>query len=147
MKLIDYTGKLNIHEKYLEIIDKLENKTEYIEIVILDEKDKNELVNQFSKDIILKTKVSKWWGTETTAINNLYKIKSSKELFKSLRQYETFCKYHEYGTDNKSLKFEDYSELTNFGADDIAFYSKNDECLLFTTTHEGFITINEELVI
>ena len=95
MNIIDYTGKLNNHEEYIKI---------------------------------------------------LQKIKASKELFDYLTQYETFCKYYEYGTTPKSLSRGDYSEITDFGYDDIAFYDKKDEILLCTTTHEGYISISDAIV-
>lgn len=147
MKLIDYTGKLNDHEKYIKIIDKLQKECKYVEVVILDERDSNELINKFKKDIILSKKVSKWFGTETSQVNNLYRIKATIELFKYLKKYETFCKYFslEEVENNENFK-EDYFEITDFGIDDIAFYDENDEYLLYTTTHEGFITISDKII-
>jgi len=136
----DYTGKLNNHKKYLKVLSVLEKETKYIEIVLIDEKETNDLVEKFKEDIISTKIVSSWWGTETEAKNKLVKIKASKELFEYLKQFETFCKYH------ASLLRGDYSEITDFGYDDIAFYNENDEMLLCTTTHEGYIMINEKLV-
>ena len=34
MNFQDYTGKLNTHQEYLEILDKIEPKCKYIEIVV-----------------------------------------------------------------------------------------------------------------
>lgn len=140
MNIVDYTGKLNTHEEYIKILEKLKEKCEYIEIVIIDEREDNELVKEFKEDIIEKQKVSEWWGTETQAINNLYKIKSSEKLFKYLEKYETFCKY--YSSEEKG----DTNETTDFGYDDIAFYDEKNNYLLMTTTHEGYIAINEKLI-
>lgn len=145
INMIDYTGKLNDHEKYIEIINKIKIKCNYIEIVIIDGKKSNELVDNFSKDIIETKRVSSWWGTKTNKKNNLYKIKATNNLFDYLEKYETFCKYFEYGSNNESLKRGDYSLITDFGIDDIAFYDENDNYLLFTTTHEGYIAVNKEL--
>ena len=39
----------------------------------------------------------------------------------------------------------DRSETTDFGYDDIAFYDKDNRCLLNTTTHEGYIMIDDDL--
>ena len=135
----DYTGKLNNHRKYLKVLNVLEKETKYIEIVLIDEKETNDLVEKFKQDIISTEFVSSWWGTETEAKNKLVKINASKELFEYLKQFETFCKY------KSSLLRGDYSEITNFGDDDIAFYDENDEILLCTTTHEGYIMINDKL--
>lgn len=139
MNIIDYSGKLNNHDQYVKILKKLEEKCTYIEIVHLDERKNNELVEKFNGDILEIKKVSKWWGTETSSTNNLYKIKATKELFTYLEKYETFCKYHLSENGN-------YNEITDFGFDDIAFYDKNNNYLLFTTTHEGDIAINQELL-
>jgi len=145
MNIIDYTGKLNNHEEYIKILEKIEAKCKYIEVVIIDKRKSNELVDAFSSDILEHKKVYEWWGTKTNSANNLYRIRASKELFDYLSQYETFCKYYEYGTTPKSISRGDYSEITDFGYDDIAFYDKNDNYLLFTTTHEGYISISDIL--
>lgn len=141
MKLLDYTGKLNNHDEYLKILEKLKDKSKYIEIVIIFEKGNNELVDTFKNDIIFSKKVSKWWGTESSAVNNLYRIKASNELFDYLTKFETFCKY--FVADNKY--YYDRQITTNFGEDDIAFFDDNDIPLLFTTTHESYIYIREDL--
>lgn len=134
---MDYTGLLNEHDKYLNVLDKLEKKTDYIEIVLIDGKDTNEFVDYFNDDIFKVDYVSSWWGTEIVGKNKLVRIKSSKNLFGRLREYETFCKCYE------SLNG-DYNEITNFGYDDIAFYDKDNNILLCTTTHEGFIMFDEK---
>ena len=146
MAIIDYTGKLNNHKEYINILDKIEFKCKYIEIVVIDGRKSNELIDKFSDDILDIKKVKKWWGTETRVSNYLYKINSSEEIFEYLRNFETFCKYYEYGSNNESLRRGDYSEITDFGLDDIAFYDKYNICLLCTTTHEGYIVINEEIM-
>mgnify|MGYP003474995305 CR=1 FL=1 len=146
MNIIDYTGKINNHEEYIKILDKIKPICKYIEIVVIDGKENNELVDKFSEYIIDTKKVSKWWGNETSIVNNLYKIRASEEFFDYLKKYETFCKYYEYGTTKESLTRGDYSEITNFGYDDIAFYDEFDNYLLFTTTHEGNIAINDKIL-
>ncbi|MBE6151899.1 MAG: hypothetical protein E7165_01125 [Firmicutes bacterium] len=145
MKMIDYTGKLNNHEEYINVIKKIEDKCKYIEIVVIDGRKSNKFIDEFSDDILSVKKVSEWWGTLTKSVNNLYRIKATKEIFTYLRKYETFCKYYEYGSTKESFRRGDYSEVTDFGLDDIAFYDENNNCLLCTTTHEGYILINETL--
>lgn len=140
MELVDYTGKMNDHSKYVEILNHLESKTKYIEIVLIDEKKTNDLVEKFKADIRGTTIVSEWWGTITVAKNKLIKIIASKELFDYLKTFETFCKYY-----TSSFKG-DRSVITDFGYDDIAFYDDNNDMLLCTTTHEGYITIRKDLI-
>ena len=138
MNLIDNTGKLNNHSEYLDVLKYLELKTKYIEVVLIDKKKTNHLVDKFSEDIVSINNVSEWWGTKTTVKNKLIKIKASPELFEYLRKFETFCKYY--------MSYRgDRTETTDFGIDDIAFYNKRDEILLCTTTHEGYIMIKDDL--
>ena len=137
--MIDYTGKLNTHNEYLEILNILKRKTNYIEIVLIDEKKTNDLVEKFKSDIISQKIVSSWWGTETVAKNKLIKIQVTDNLFEYLSNFETFCKYY------SNYIRGDYCETTDFGIDDIAFYNKNDNCLLCTTTHEGYISVSKNL--
>ena len=108
----------------------LETKCNYVEIVILDGRESNELVDKFNNDILEIRKVSKWWGTETKTVNNLYKIKATKNFFTYLEKYETFCKYY-------VSKNGDYNGITDFGYDDIAFYDENNNYLLFCWNYRG----------
>lgn len=48
MKIVDYTGKLNHHQEYIEVIKCLENKCKYIEYVLVDE---NEI--EFLKNLMI----------------------------------------------------------------------------------------------
>lgn len=137
--MIDYTGKLNSHEQYINVLKALESKTKYIEIVLIDEKETNYLVDKFRNDIVSTKIVSEWWGTITVAKNKLFRIEKTNELFDYLKTFETFCKYH------VSYSRGDSSEITDFGYDDIAFYDENNNVLLCTTTHEGYITIKKDL--
>ena len=149
MELTDYTGKLNDHESYLDILNRIDKKCEYIEVVILDEKESNDLIEKFRNDIISVKKVKEWWGTEVVSLepcNYLYRLKYSKKLYNYLSKFETFCKYFEYGTTKKSLEYGDYREITDFGVDDIAFYDQNGNYLLWTTTHEGYILVNDKII-
>lgn len=142
MELLDYTGKLNNHEEYLNVLNKLEFKTKYIEIVILDGRKSNDLLIKFKDNVVFIKKVSKWWNTEIRGTNYLYRLKISNELFEYLSKFETFCKYYEA---DDFLQY-DRCEITDFGIDDIAFYDDNDLPLLCTTTHEGYILIREDLM-
>lgn len=139
MKLMDYTGKLNNRSEYLNVIKQLESKCQYIEYVLVDEDD-TIFIENFKNLIISSNLKNKWWGTKSSQKNKIYKLKSSKEIFKYLRQFETFCKY----TSNKT-NYGDIVENTSFGINDIAFFDDKELPLLFTTTHEGYITIREDL--
>lgn len=137
MKLLDYTGKLNSHDEYLRIVKCLENKCKYIEYVLVDEDDK-EFAERFESLIISEKFKNRWWGTKSSGKSKIYTLKASKEIFKYLKQFETFCKYTV--SDNG-----DIAEETDFGINDIAFFDDKDVPLLFTTTHEGYIMLREDL--
>ncbi|MCX4365700.1 MAG: hypothetical protein OSJ70_08020 [Bacilli bacterium] len=138
MRLIDYTGKLNNHDDYLAIINKLENNCQYIEYVLINDEE-IELLEKFEDCIISFESKNKWWGTKSSQKNKVYKIKASKEIFKYLKQFETFCKY----TMSSSS---DIVEETDFGLNDIAFLDEKEIPLLFTTTHEGYITVRDDIL-
>ena len=50
MSLIDYTSKLNSHKEYIDILEKIQLRCKYIEIVSIDGKVSNKIIE---KDIIL----------------------------------------------------------------------------------------------
>ncbi len=137
MKLVDFTGKLNTHSEYLQVIKQLENKCKYIEYVLIDE-DEREFIERFESLIISVKLNNKWWGTKSGGKSEIYKLKASKEVFKYLSRFETFCRYI-------SSDKGDTAEETAFGINDIAFFDDKELPLLFTTTHEGYITVRDDL--
>lgn len=138
---IDYSDKLNDHESYLNILKLLQKKCDYIELLIIDGKDKesNPIVREFKDDIILVRKGDEGYST----LNNIVYLKSSKKIFDYLAQYETFCKFYK---DKKVENDCDRYENTDFGFDDIGFYDKDGNILLGTITHECSIGISDELL-
>ena len=101
--------------------------------------DETELIGKFKNFIISSTSKNKWWGTKSSKKSKIYIIKSSKEIFNYLKRFETFCKYI-------ILNDGDIVEETEFGINDIAFFDDKEIPLLFTTTHEGYITIRDDLL-
>ena len=137
MELADYSGKLNSHADYLNILKLLKRKSKYIEYVLVDEDD-TRIIDKF-KDLIVSVQLkNKWWGTKSSKKSKVYKLTASKELFQYLQKFETFCKYT---VSDKG----DIAESTDFGFNDIAFFDDKDLPLLFTTTHEGYIAVRNDL--
>lgn len=132
---VDYSGKLNKHQDYLKMLNILEEKCNYIGITY-----DHELVKMFEKDIIQTTNTNEWWGIETSITATVTFIKTSKELFAQLKKYETFCKY-----EDTQYLFDDPVKLTEYGISDIAFYNNQNNILLRTNTHEGFIDVTEQI--
>lgn len=128
---ITYDGLLNDHKEYLRMLDILEDNSSFIGIT-----SGHELIDLFKNDIIKEEKTDIWWGNASSKEETIYFIKSSKELFNSLRKYETFCKmiFKDDGTF--------YNETTDFGISDIAFFDERGKLLLYTVTHEGFISVD-----
>lgn len=137
MELVDYTGKINSHKEYLNTLKQLEIKSQYIEYVIINDEE-TEIIDKFSDYVTEIKQKNKWWGTKSSAKAKIYKIKTSKDLFNYLKKFETFCKY------TVSI-YGDIAENTDFGINDIAFFDDKEMPLLFTTTHEGYITIRNDL--
>lgn len=138
MQLIDYTGKLNEHEKYLKIISLLEEKSKFMEYILIYDGD-TKLIDKFSSEIISVRFKNKWWGTKSSKSVKIYRFRVNEEIFNYLKKFETFCKYV---VSNNG----DYVIETNFGINDITFYDDEDLPLLFTTTHEGYIMIRDDLL-
>lgn len=137
MQLVEYND-LNSHAEYLKIIGLLERKSEYIEYVLVDEDD-TRLVDKFSDYVISLRQKNEWWGTKSAQKAKVYKIKASKELFQYLRKFDTFCKF-------TTTISGDIAKITNFGINDIAFFDNHELPLLFTTTHEGYVSIRDDLL-
>lgn len=137
---IDYSGKLNNHIDYLNMLKLLDKKCNYIEIVLIDGKETNDLVNQFQSDILNISKVNSWCGNMTNGYNKKIKINYSNELFKYLKTKETFCKFATLPEKGDVVNF------TDFGLDDIAFFDESTFPLLFTTTHEGYIYVRDDIL-
>lgn len=138
MKLTDYTGKLNSHQEYLEILKYLKKKCRYIEYVLVDGED-TAFIKTFESSIISLENKNKWQGTKSSRKSPVYILKASEEIFDRLRKYETFCKYI------NDAESGDIAESTDFGINDIAFFDEKELPLLFTTTHEGYIMVRSDL--
>lgn len=71
MKLVDYTGKMNAHDAYLEMLKRLERKSRYIEYVLVDETD-TEFIEKF-RDLCIEVRVkNRWWGRRREEEDNGY---------------------------------------------------------------------------
>lgn len=140
MDFIDYTGKLNNHDQYLQIIKQLQSKCKYIEYAVIDKNDK-EFTEQFENLVISVNRQKQWWGTKSAQSIAVYRLKASADIFKYLKKFETFCKYISFQNGRIT---EVRAEETDFGINDIAFFDDSKTPLLFTTTHEGYITVRED---
>lgn len=137
MEMLNYTGKLNTHDSYIKILDKLESKCKFIQYVLVDEDD-TQFIDRFETSILSVICKNKWTGTKTSQKAKIYKMTPSKEIFKYLKTFETFCKC-------KNTMYGDMAEETDFGINDIAFFDDDELPLLFTTTHEGYIFVRNDI--
>ena len=136
-EFVDYTGKLNSHADYLNVIKLLKQKSKYMEYVLVDEDD-TRIIDRFKDFVRSIQHKNEWWGTKSSKRSKVYRLMVSKELFQYLQKFETFCKY-------TVSDYEDVVENTDFGMNDIAFFDNKNLPLLFTTTHEGYITVQNDL--
>ncbi|QQK08523.1 hypothetical protein [Miniphocaeibacter halophilus] len=132
----------NLRDNYKNIVDYLEENTEYIELVNFKyEGRESEFDTRFFNiiydDIIEKSSVMRWAGTpKGPDDSNMYKVKASKELFDFMREQKFFFRAKKGG-----FLFDNLESQA-----DIAFYNKNNICLLYTTTEEAIVGIYDEKI-
>ncbi len=133
--------RLTSREQHLKLLDALEKRTRTIEIVQICGEDLDEpLIRAAMPFLIKKELVNKWHGTKCGGRGApRFTIRAAKAFFAHLRKYEGFFRNltNENGLD-------DFRE-TDFGLDDIAFLDSGGAVLFFTTTHEGYAYIAENL--
>ena len=132
---------LNTHEDYLRMLARLQKQTREVEYALVDPKD-TALMERFAADVLWKKQTKKWWGT-WGPLTTLYRLRATPQLFRALRQYETFFRYY---VSDPAMGRPDLWEPTDFGVNDIAFFdAEHREPLLHTTTHEGILVISDAL--
>ena len=137
MELLDYTGRLNDHDAYLNVLRQLERKCKYIEYTVIS--GDTSFADKFADSMISVKAKNRWWGTCSAQRRDVYTLRASQALFKHLEKFETFCKY------SVSVRGDTVTE-TDFGINDIAFLDDGELPLLFTTTHEGYIMIRVDFL-
>lgn len=132
----------NLKDDYGNIIDFLEENTDYIELANFkyegQESSKDmAFYNMFKDNIREKLIAKKWAGTADGGdVADLYRINSFKEFFDFMREQKFFFR----------VKRGSYLFDTLESQGDLAFYTKDNICLLYTTTEEAAVGIyNEEL--
>ena len=146
MKGEEFCGIVEIrdYDEYVELLDAVRPFTHYIAIVQIDGYDPDDIVMQ-EADALMESvgryRTNKWPGTRTRGMRaQLHMYKANRDFFNWLKEGEAFF-YNttdEWGCDKV--------ESTDFGFDDIIFLDKEQEVMMYTTTHEGLIAINEELI-
>jgi hypothetical protein len=131
---------LKNHEEYLELLEKLERRTKYIEVVTpYSDGSKDDFIINMQEYITEKRRVTSWWGTTTRGrSSSLFKIRADNEVFNYLKKYSVFCLTE---SDGRGFRI----KLTDFGDKDIAFYDSKKKLLFCTTTHEGYLVLREDL--
>ncbi len=137
MKMVDYTGKLNQHADYLNMLRVLKQKCTYLEYVLLSDDDS--FVEKYREQIVSVKGKNKWWGTKSSGKSDVYRLRAVPDMFRDLRKHETFCIF-------KGTEMGDVAVETSFGWNDIAFFDDRGELpLLYTTTHEGEVMVRDDL--
>lgn len=131
------------HEQYLTLLKKLKDRTAYIVIVQVFRDKKDKLINHADSTMrLLEEKLAdEWPGTKTYGGKNLQKVYAANdEFFDYLESFSSFFFSH-IGKNEEFIV-----ERTEFGVNDIAFYDIRKRCLFFTTTHEGYASLHENLL-
>ena len=132
------------HQEYIDILNKLKEKTKYIILVQIDGYDEDDKIVAYANSVMeleQKREVRKWLGTITCGGKAVqYTYVASKEFFKYLYGFSSFF----FNTTSKRGEFQVID--TEFGLDDIAFLDKEHNMLFYTTTHEGYANIEKGLL-
>lgn len=130
----------NLRDNYKKIIDYLRRNTDYIEIVNfkfegLESPFDTEFYGIIKENIIDKSPVTKWAGVSDGDVDSdKFKINVNDELFDFLKKQKFFFRAKKGG-----FLFDKLESQA-----DIAFYNKDNICLLYTTTEEAIIGIYSE---
>ena len=130
----------NLKDNYINILEILESKAEYIELANFkyegQESQNDTAFYNIIKDSILdKYPVRRWAGTQDGGdTSEMLKLKADKEIFSYLKNQKFF-----FRTKRGGFLFD---ELVSQG--DIAFYDKDNICLLYTTTIDATVGIYSE---
>lgn len=129
---------LNNHEQYLKILNLIRKETKKIIIVQIDGKDDADPVVNTAKKMMTVEKtevVSEWFSTIAPGRKAVqYTFLKRREFFDYLSSFESFFIVSSTNP---------YTVIdTDFGFDDIAFFDSNGDLLFYTTTHEGFASLN-----
>lgn len=146
MKGEEFCGRVEIrdYDEYLELLEAVRPFTSYIAIVQIDGYDPDDIVMleaDQAMESVGRYRTNKWPGTRTRGMRaQLHMYKANRDFFNWLKEGDAFFynTVDEWGCD--------VVEQTDFGLDDIIFLDKEQEVMMYTTTHEGLIFINEELI-
>jgi len=132
------------YDDYLDLLKAVEPFTRYIAVVQIDGYDPEDEVMLTADDLMESAgryKTGNWPGTRTRGNRaQIHMYRSNHQFFNWLREGDAFF-YN--GEDEWGCSI---VERTDFGTDDIVFMDKNQDILMYTTTHEGDIYILEDLI-
>lgn len=132
------------HQEYIDILNKLKEKTKYIILVQINGYDEEDEIVAYANSVMeleQKGEVRKWLGTITRGGKAVqYTYVASKAFFKYLYGFSSFF----FNTTSRGCGFQVID--TEFGLDDIAFLDQDRNVLFYTTTHEGYANIEKGLL-
>lgn len=135
---------LDTTEKYHHFIETVTKKTKVIEYVVLngDRNPNKDMLVVMKNNGSVETLTSSWAGTRVFGkkSNKKYVVQYSDELKKELLKFENFFIVNKILLEPNTYKCK--LEYTSWGLSDIAFYSHTGDLLAFSTTHEGWVFAN-----
>lgn len=133
--------ELSGHKQYLNILEILKEKTEYIRIVQISGTDhKNDKIIKAAKELMYilehEKKVNRWAGTLSGAKDaECYEFIANEKFFDFLSGFESFY------TDDIM-----WDQKYGFGLDDICFCDSEWQTLFYTVTHEHSAYFDKDLI-
>ncbi|MCI8869014.1 MAG: hypothetical protein HFF39_00475 [Lawsonibacter sp.] len=133
--------ELSDHDRYLDLLNQLKEKTAYIMLVQVSGPDSGDPVVEQAESCMRRLErntVQEWPGTVTLGRGGeQYVYAAAGAFFEYLKQFPSFF-----------FRFQDSWGCcgvsdTGFGYDDIAFLDGEQRLLFYTTTHEGYAYLRE----
>ena len=130
----------NIRDNYKKIIEILEEKTDYLEIVNFkfqgrESQQDTQFYNIIKDNIKSSSSVRKWAGVPVGPDDSdMFKVKTTKEIFEYLKSQKFFFRVKKGGFL--------FNELESKA--DISFYTKDNICLLYIVTEEAIVGIYDQ---
>lgn len=129
---------------YFEIVNFLEKKTKYVELLrLLDDQESTIILNKYKYLLVTEKNVSNWnnSGAKGTLFKFDIDLVNRKKFFNDLRKIDSFFYNHFDVVLGSSV------DTTEFGYMNIAFFDLNGKLLFYTSTHEGLAWIENEFLL
>lgn len=133
------------HDDYLTVLAAVRPRTRIIELVYANgpDDDEWELEHVFEALPLLKEKwVNEWPGTRTSMTCPMRRYATDRSVFAAFREQEGFFITKEGPWPYRGRTV----ERTGFGCVDVIFRDQHNRIIACTTTHEGILRVDDEIL-